>query len=55
MRYALAGTETPVICALMSHRRFCAASSVEADDEGMAFDLSQYLPVTPSTSGEDAR
>src|SRR5262245_43715402 len=53
--YAWAGAPRPVSRALTSQRRRCAASSLEAGDDAAGRRLTQYLPVTPATSGEDAR
>jgi hypothetical protein len=46
---------SPTRPALTCHRRAAAASSYDALLEVWGLRLAKYLPVTPSTSGEDAR
>lgn len=45
----------PTRRALICHSRVAAAASYEASFEGCGRLLAKYLPLTPSTSGDDAR
>lgn len=54
-RYEADAAARPVICSLISHSRLAASSSCEAELEGVSLLSAKYLPVTPSTSGEEAR
>lgn len=52
---AVLGIAKPVISALTSQSRAATASSYEAGAERVYLHLTKYLPLTPSTSGDDAR
>jgi hypothetical protein len=43
------------MCALISHSRRAAAASYDGFDDRASLQLLKYLPLTPSTCGDEAR
>ena len=52
---AALGARSPVMVSLIAHRRSGAPSARASAFGCRGLHLSKYLPLTPSTSGDDAR